>query len=116
MYLGAGTFSKNADTILNFFTYVLYTLNAYVILGYSAKAPEYVETVLIFMRTFVALLLMYFFSPYSNSVQKFTGFHRRLAFRAGVLILFSLFSQIINDQLVSRLQKKTTVKKHKNKK
>ena len=83
------------------FTYVLYFL---AILGISSLAPEYLSSLRIYLKIYVALLLIYFYNPITYKERKFTDFDRKLAFSAGI---FLLLSTTIVDSIELFLKDKT---------
>ena len=67
-------------------SYVLYFL---AFLGITSFAPEYLSHLRIFLKIYIALLLIYFYNPIVYKKKKFTDFDRRLAFSAGIFLLLS---------------------------
>lgn len=67
-------------------SYVLYFL---AMLGISSLAPQYLSYLRIFLKIYVALLLIYFNNPLTYKEKKFTDFDRKLAFSAGIFLLLS---------------------------
>tara|TARA_B100001109_G_scaffold146629_1_gene119373 strand:+ start:131 stop:454 length:324 start_codon:yes stop_codon:yes gene_type:complete len=68
------------------FSYVLYF---FAMLGISSLAPQYLSRLRIFLKIYVALLLIYFYNPLTYKEKKFTDFDRKLAFSAGIFLLLS---------------------------
>ena len=83
------------------FSYVLYFL---AMLGISSLAPQYLSNLRIFLKIYVALLLIYFYNPITYKEKKFTDFDRKLAFSAGI---FLLLSTTIVDSIELFLKNKT---------
>ena len=83
------------------FSYVLYFL---AMLGISSLAPQYLSNLRIFLKIYVALLLIYFYNPITYKEKKFTNFDRKLAFSAGI---FLLLSTTIVDSIELFLKNKT---------
>jgi len=81
-------------------SYVLYFL---AFLGLSSLAPQYLSHLRIFLKIYVALLLIYFYNPITYKEKKFTDFDRRLAFSAGI---FLLLSTTLIDGIEEYLKKK----------
>ena len=83
------------------FSYILYFL---AMLGITSLAPEYLSQLRIFLKIYVALLLIYFYNPVTYKEKKFTDFDRKLAFSAGI---FLLLSTTIVDTIELFLKNKT---------
>jgi|TARA_Y100000389_G_scaffold161402_1_gene163826 hypothetical protein len=83
------------------FSYILYFL---AMLGISSLAPQYLSHLRIFLKIYVALLLIYFYNPITYKEKKFTDFDRKLAFSAGI---FLLLSTTIVDSIELFLKDKT---------
>ena len=83
------------------FSYVLYF---FAMLGISSLAPQYLSRLRIFLKIYVALLLIYFYNPLTYKEKKFTDFDRKLAFSAGI---FLLLSTTIVDSIELFLKDKT---------
>ena len=85
------------------FSYILYFL---AMLGITSLAPEYLSQLRIFLKIYVALLLIYFYNPVTYKEKKFTDFDRKLAFSAGI---FLLLSTTIVDSIEIFLKDKSTL-------
>jgi hypothetical protein len=68
------------------FSYILYFL---VMLGISSLAPKYLSYLRVFLKIYIALLLIYFYNPLTYREKKFTNFDRKLVFSAGIFLLLS---------------------------
>jgi len=71
--------------ILTYFSYLLYF---FIYLNVWNKAPEYLNTISNLLQLYVALLLIYFFNPFTKKM--YGKFHKRLAFSSGVMLLTSV--------------------------
>jgi hypothetical protein len=71
--------------ILKILFFVIYIL---VILGISNNVPEYLNIIENIFMTLVALILIYFFNPFTKTICN--DFHRHVAFSAGAAILLQL--------------------------
>lgn len=68
------------------FSYILYFL---VLLGITTFAPIYLSKLKIFLKVYIALLLIYFYNPITYKQKQFTDFDRKLVFSAGIFLLLS---------------------------
>ncbi len=84
--------------ILLVITYIL------VLLGLSSKAPEYLLMVENLFMTLIALILIYFFNPFTKTICN--NFHRHVAFSAGIAILLqlSLFRFLEPTKLIKHIK------------
>ena len=82
------------------FSYILYFL---AFLGITSLAPDYISYLRIFLKIYVALLLIFFYNPITYKEKKFTDFDRKLAFQAGI---FLLLSTTLVDGIEEYLKKK----------
>lgn len=73
---------NRAFDIITYATWILYIVIA---LGVSANAPQYLDTLQSFIKTYVSLFLIYRFNPLRRV--KFTGLDAKIAFSAGVFLL-----------------------------
>lgn len=76
----------------NVFLYGLnlsYILYFFVIIGFTSYAPEYLSNLNIFLKTYIGVLLLYFYNPITYKENRFGDFDRRLVFSAGIFLLFS---------------------------
>lgn len=89
----------NTFKILFFIIYIL------VILGVSSAAPQYLTIVENIFMTLVALILIYFFNPFTKTICN--DFHRHVAFSAGAAILFqlSIFRFLEPTKIFSKIKK-----------
>ena len=74
-------------------------------LGISSLTPQYLSYLRIFLKIYIALLLIYFYNPITYKKKNFTDFDRKLAFSAGI---FLLLSTTIVDSIEIYLQDKTS--------
>jgi hypothetical protein len=88
--------------ILKILFFVIYIL---VILGISAAAPQYLLIIENIFMTLVALILIYFFNPFTKTICN--DFHRHVAFSAGAAILLQLsfFRFLEPTNLISKIKK-----------
>jgi hypothetical protein len=88
----------NTLKILFFIIYIL------VILGVSSAAPEYLTIVENIFMTLVAVILIYFFNPFTKTVCN--DFHRHVAFSAGAAILLqlSIFKFLEPTNLIKKIK------------
>jgi cytochrome c biogenesis protein CcdA len=68
------------------FSYILYFI---VMLGISSLVPKYLSYLRVFLKIYIALLLIYFYNPLTYREKKFTNFDRKLVFSAGIFLLLS---------------------------
>ena len=88
----------NTFKILFFIIYIL------VILGVSSAAPQYLTIVENIFMTLVALILIYFFNPFTKTICN--DFHRHVAFSAGAAILLqlSIFKFLEPTNLIKKIK------------
>jgi len=93
---------EKAYNILKILFFVIYIL---VILGISAAAPQYLLIIENIFMTLVALILIYFFNPFTKTICN--DFHRHVAFSAGAAILLQLsfFRFLEPTNLISKIKK-----------
>ena len=84
-------FQSRIFDIIIFTTWFLYIL---IVLGISANAPEYLDDIQFYVKLYVSLFLIYRFNPFRHV--KFTRLDARIAFSAG---MFLLFTTIVNSTL-----------------
>ncbi len=84
-------------------SYILYFI---AMLGLSSLAPQYLSYLRIFLKIYIALLLIYFYNPISYKKKNFTDFDRKLVFSAGIFLLLS--TTIVNS-IEIYLQDKTSL-------
>lgn len=76
---------ERAYNVLKIIFFILYIL---VVLGVSTTAPQYLSIIENIFMTLVALILIYFFNPFTKTICN--DFHRHVAFSAGAAILLQL--------------------------
>jgi hypothetical protein len=57
------------------------------LIGVYNIAPEYLNTLNVFIKIYVSLFLIFFFNPLSKHV--FTEFDKKIVFSAGILLLLT---------------------------
>ena len=92
---------ERTDNILKVIFFILYIL---VILGVSSSAPQYLSIIEIIFMTLVAVILIYFFNPFTKTVCN--DFHRHVAFSAGAAILLqlSIFRFLEPTELIKKIK------------
>jgi hypothetical protein len=65
----------------------MYFLYIVVALGISASAPAYLETLVYYTKLYVSLFLIFRFNPFR--LTKFTPLDAKIAFNAGMFLLFT---------------------------
>ncbi len=68
--------------------YILAILYIALFLGFSTKAPIYIETLHNVTIVYICAFLIYRFNPY-NGVTEYTDLDRMISFSAGIFILVS---------------------------
>lgn len=85
----------------NLFFYGLitsYILYFFALLGIYNKAPEYLETLSMVLKTYVSLFLIIKFNPYTK--HNFNEFDRKVAYAAGFFLFFTTtVSEIVSSYL-----------------
>ena len=74
-------------TIYNYARVAFWFLYIATVLGVWSINPEYLDIVTEFLHIFIGIALVYFFNPWIG--KKTTDFHKKIAFRAGIIILLS---------------------------
>jgi len=77
-------FQSNLITGITVITYFLYVVIA---LGLSASAPRYLNDLVYYTKIYVGLFLVIRFNPFRRV--KFTPLDARIAFNAGMFLLFA---------------------------
>ena len=92
---------ETAYNVLKIIFFILYIL---VILGVSTKAPQYLSVIENIFMTLVALILIYFFNPFTKTVCN--NFHRQVAFSAGAAILLqlSIFRYLEPTKIIKKIK------------
>ena len=67
--------------------YLMYFLYIIVALGISSSAPAYLETLIYYTKLYVSLFLIFRFNPFR--LTKFTPLDAKIAFNAGMFLLFA---------------------------
>ena len=89
----------NTLKILFFVIYIL------VILGISNNAPQYLAIIENIFMTLIAIILIYFFNPFTKTICN--DFHRHVAFSAGAAILLqlSIFRFLEPTKIIQKIKK-----------
>ena len=90
-------------TIYNYARIAFWLLYVTTVLGVWSINPEYLSVVTEFLHIFIGIALVYFFNPWMG--KQTTDFHKKIAFRAGIIILLSssLKNILQNLPLIRRL-------------
>jgi len=75
-------FQSNAFTIITYLTWFLYFA---ILLGLSANAPQYLDSLQYYVKIYVSLFLILRFNPFTYT--RFTELDARIAFSAGLFLL-----------------------------
>lgn len=91
-----------AYNTLKFLFFVIYIL---VILGISNNAPQYLAIIENIFMTLIAIILIYFFNPFTKTICN--DFHRHVAFSAGAAILLqlSIFRFLEPTKIIQNIKK-----------
>ena len=94
---------EKAYNILKILFFIIYILG---IFGISSSAPQYLNIIENIFMTLVALILIYFFNPFTKTICN--DFHRHVAFSAGAAILLqlSIFRFLEPTNLISKIKYK----------
>jgi len=84
------------DKIFSIFIYISYILIIVSALGFSERAPEYLDYLDYYVRIYICLFLIWRFNPL-RSKYEFTDLDRKIAFSAGVFILTTTY---LNQYLI----------------
>ena len=93
---------KFQEYIFDFTFLIIYILYFAIALGLSATAPKYLSFLDYYVKIYVSLFLIWRFNPFRHV--KFTSFDRKIAFNAGIFVLFATTS--INQILINYLKNK----------
>jgi hypothetical protein len=88
------------NTAFNFIIFISYFLYFLIVIGVSAKAPQYLEDIQYWVKIYISLFLIYRFN-FFRKIQ-FTELDRKVAFSAGLF----LFTTTIFDQILTNYWKK----------
>lgn len=79
--------------------YIVYFLYIATYLGLWNSAPEYLTYMKTILKTYIALVLIYFFNPLNGHVKVSAKFHNDVAFSAGIFLLTSLTLESVTDAI-----------------
>ena len=91
---------KVQEHIFDFTFVIIYILYFLIALGLSATAPKYLSFLDYYVKIYVSLFLIWRFNPFRDV--KFTSLDKKIAYNAGLFILFATTS--INQILISYLK------------
>ena len=77
------------------------------LIGIYNTAPEYLNTLQIFVKTIISIFLIVYFNPYST--HKFNEFDRKIVFTSGIYLLltttiFEIVSSFINKNIENNIK------------
>lgn len=73
--------------ILKISFYLSYLIYGITLIGIYNIAPEYLNTLHVFIQMFVSLFLIIYFNPFSK--HEFTKFDKKVVFTAGIFLLMT---------------------------
>lgn len=73
--------------LLNWSFYLSYLLYGLTLIGIYNVAPEYLHTLNLFIKIYVALFLIIYFSPFTQ--HKINEFDKNIVFTAGIFLLMT---------------------------
>jgi hypothetical protein len=88
---------KFQEHIFDFTFLIIYILYFAIALGLSATAPKYLSFLDYYLKIYVSLFLIWRFNPFRYV--KLTSFDKKIAFNAGIFVLFATTS--INQILIN---------------
>ena len=88
---------KVQEHLLNFTFVIIYILYFSIALGLSATAPKYLSILDYYVKIYISLFLLLRFNAFRKI--RFNSLDKKIAFNAGVLILFATTS--INKKILS---------------
>ena len=92
------------ETVYNILKILFFVIYILVILGISNSAPEYLNIIENIFMTLVALILIYFFNPFTKTICN--DFHRHVAFSIDAILLqLSIFRFLEPTNLISKIKK-----------
>lgn len=90
---------KVQENVFDFTFIIIYSLYFVIALGLSATAPKYLSFLDYYVKIYVSLFLILRFNPFRHV--KFTPLDKKIAFNAGLFVLFATTS--INQLLITYL-------------
>jgi hypothetical protein len=90
---------KVQENVFDFTFIIIYFLYFIIALGLSATAPKYLSFLDYYVKIYVSLFLIWRFNPFRQV--KFKSLDKKIAFNAGLFILFATTS--INQILIAYL-------------
>ena len=91
------------EHIFNVTMYITWALYAAIVLGLSANAPQYLDTLHWYVKVYVSSFLIYRFNPFRHV--RFTELDSKIAFSAGVFLLgtttVDLYAQYLTNKNVT---------------
>lgn len=73
--------------LLNISFYLSYILYGLILIGFYNIAPEYLNTLNLFMKIFISSFLIIYFNPFSN--HEFNKFDKKVIFTGGIFLLMT---------------------------
>ena len=92
--------NKVQEHIFDITFVIIYVLYFVIALGLSATAPKYLAFLDYYVKIYVSLFLIWRFNPFRHV--KFTSLDKKIAFNAGIFVLFATTS--INQILINYIR------------
>ena len=80
---------KLYQNIFIYGTYISYILYIIVLFGITSYAPAYLDYLKSFLKIYIAIILILLYNPVTYKKKQFTDFDRKIAFSAGIFLLFT---------------------------
>ncbi len=92
--------------MFNWATVAVYVLTALAMLGISASAPAYLNTLRAAIQIYVGLFLLYRFHPFRAASAKFSELDRKVAFTAGAFIAMTTILGVTINRYLQQTKEK----------
>ena len=88
---------KFQEIIFNYVIIITYILYFIMFLGFSSKAPQYLNYLQEFTKIYVSSFLVFRFNPFRNI--EFTEFDSKIAFSAGLFLFTTSVLPYVNNYI-----------------
>jgi len=95
--------SNYHELLFDLIILLMYMLYGLFILGVSKDAEKYISSIDYYIKIFISLFLIYRFNSF-RKINTFTAFDKRMAFSAGILILFATLIDKLLTQYSRQIQ------------
>ena len=99
------------NTSFNIFIATSYILYICIVLGLTATAPQYLETLVYYIKIYISLFLLYRFNLFRDV--KFTDLDRKVAFSAGLFLFSTTIVKTILENYLQQINNQYKLKSSK---